>query len=103
MSSRPFFSIAIPSKNRPDRLQQAARSVLDQTFDDLELIVCDNSDDAEAAATAAAVHALGDPRVVYVRTNGRLSMPDNWERAVGEARGAYVGILTDRSVFAPRG
>jgi len=101
MSGRPFFSIAIPSKNRPDRLQQAARSVLEQTFSDVEVIVCDNSDEAEAAATAAAVTALNDSRLVYVRTNGRLSMPDNWERAVADARGQYVGILTDRSVFQP--
>ena len=26
-------------------------------------------------------------------------MPDNWERAIADARGEYVGILTDRSVF----
>ena len=29
----------------------------------------------------------------------QLSMPDNWERAIADARGEYVGILTDRSVF----
>jgi hypothetical protein len=101
MSARPFFSIAIPSKNRPDRLRQAVRSVLEQTFADFELIVCDNSDEAEAPAAAAAVRSFDDSRIVYVRTNGRLSMPDNWERAVSAARGAYVGILTDRSVFMP--
>jgi len=99
--STPFFSIAIPSKNRPDRLEQAVRSVLDQTVQDFEIIVGDNSDEREAEATAAVVRAIGDPRIVYVRTSGRLSMPDNWEQAVAHARGAYVGILTDRSVFMP--
>ena len=101
MSGRPFFSVAIPSKNRPAQVQQAVRSVLEQTDQDFEIVVCDNSDEAEAAATADAVRRFGDARIVYVRTNGRLSMPDNWERAVAEARGAFVGILTDRSVFLP--
>jgi glycosyltransferase involved in cell wall biosynthesis len=101
MSARPFFTVAVPSKNRPEQLRLAARSVLAQTFPDLELIVCDNSDEAEAAATEAVVRELSDPRVVYVRTSGRLSMPDNWERAVADARGEYVGILTDRSVYYP--
>ncbi len=97
--NRPFFTVAIPTKNRPDRVGNAARSVLEQTFEGFEVIVCDNSDEAEAEATAAIVDELGDPRVRYVRTSGRLSMPDNWERAIEEARGEYVGILTDRSVF----
>jgi hypothetical protein len=101
VSARPFFSVAIPSKNRPAQVRQAVRSVLEQTCQDFEIVVCDNSDEAEAAATAEAVRRFGDPRLVYVRTNGQLSMPDNWERAVGEARGEFVGILTDRSVFLP--
>jgi len=101
MSSRPLFSVAIPSKNRPLQVRQAVHSVLQQTCQDFEIVVCDNSDDAHAGATAEAVRGFGDARIVYVRTNGQLSMPDNWERAIAEARGEYVGILTDRSVFLP--
>ena len=101
MSRRPFFSVAIPSKNRADRLRQSVRSVLEQTWTDLEVIICDNSDDAEAAGTAAVARQFDDPRVTYVRTSGQLSMPDNWERAIAGARGEYVGILTDRSVYYP--
>jgi len=97
--SRPFFTIAIPSKNRPERVGDAVRSVVEQTFPDLELIVCDNSDEAHAAKAAAVVAAFEDPRVRYIRTSGQLSMPDNWERAIADASGDYVGILTDRSVF----
>jgi hypothetical protein len=99
MTGSPFFTIAIPTKNRVDQLRNAIRSVLEQTYDNLELIVCDNSDEAFAPATAAVVNETSDPRLRYVRTNGRLSMPDNWERAIAEARGDYVGILTDRSVY----
>lgn len=95
----PFFTIAIPTKNRPIQLANAVKSVLDQTFVDLEIIVCDNSDDTESLLTAERVRDFDDPRIRYIRTNGRLSMPDNWERAIADARGEFVGILTDRSVF----
>src|SRR5687768_1182274 len=101
MSRAPFFSIAIPTKNRPVLLEHAIRSVLQQTFTDLEVVVCDNSDPAQAESTAQVVRAFDDPRLRYVRTNGRLSMPDNWEDAMGEVHGDYVGVLTDRSVFHP--
>ncbi|HXH33182.1 MAG TPA: glycosyltransferase family 2 protein [Plantibacter sp.] len=97
--SRPFFSIAIPTKNRPERVRDAVRSLVEQTFGDLEIIVCDNSDEAESAQTAAVVGEFDDPRIRYIRTSGRLSMPDNWEAAIADARGEFVGVLTDRSVF----
>jgi hypothetical protein len=97
--STPFFSIVIPTKNRPERVDDAVRSVVDQTFGDLEVIVCDNSDPGASEQTAAVVERFADPRVHYVRTSGTLSMPDNWDHAIAGARGEYVGILTDRSVF----
>ncbi|HLG55061.1 MAG TPA: glycosyltransferase family 2 protein [Vicinamibacterales bacterium] len=97
--SRPFFTIAIPTKNRVDRLRNAVRGVLEQTFTDFEVIICDNSDDAISPATAAIAVETEDPRVRYVRTSGTLSMPDNWERSIADARGEYVTILTDRSVY----
>lgn len=98
----PYFSIAIPTKNRPEALHDSIKGVLDQTFDDLEVVVCDNSDSAEAAGTADVAAAFDDPRIRYVRTSGDLSMPDNWEHAVAATRGEYAGVLTDRSVLRPR-
>ena len=97
--STPFFSIVIPTKNRPGLLADSVQSVVAQTFTDFEIVVCDNSDPAESAETARVIHDFGDPRIRYVRATGQLSMPDNWERAVAKARGEFVGILTDRSVF----
>jgi glycosyltransferase involved in cell wall biosynthesis len=99
MSRTPFFTVAIPTKNRTDQLRNAVRSVLQQTFDDFEVIVCDNSDPGASEAVAAIAAETKDARVRYVRTSGTLSMPDNWEHAVASARGEYVGILTDRSVY----
>ena len=97
--TRPMFTIAIPSKDRSARLADSIRSVLQQTYTDLEVIVCDNSGESGVAATSAVVRSFDDPRLQYVRTNGNLPMPDNWERALRDARGEYVGVLTDRSVL----
>ncbi len=99
--TNPTFSIAIPTKNRPEALQDALASVVAQSFGDLEVIVCDNSDPADAQRTADTASAFDDARIRYVRTSGDLSMPDNWEHAVSAVRGGYVGVLTDRSVLRP--
>ena len=40
--SAPLFTILIPTFNRRDLVVHAINSVLKQTFDDFEIIVCDN-------------------------------------------------------------
>lgn len=99
----PFFTVLIPTMNRPKLLETAVASVLWQTFGDFELIVSDNSN-AEAPAGQNRVtvekHA-NDPRVRYLRPATWMNMPDHWEFASRHASGRYVLILTDRFVMRP--
>lgn len=94
-----FFSIVIPTRNRPDMAVTAARSVLRQDFTDLEVIISDNSRADVAEKLEPAVATLADPRVRYVRPPAELSMGDHWDFALREARGEFVGYLTDRMAF----
>lgn len=77
----------------------AIRSALRQDFTDLEVVVSDNSGPELAAKLEATVRELADPRVRYVRPPGELAMGEHWDFALGEARGDYVGFLTDRMAF----
>ena len=96
----PYFSIVIPTRNRPNLVPTAVQSVLEQDFGDLELIISDNSDPERAAETRAVLAgALDDPRVRYLRPPRTLSMVDHWEWAVRQASGEFTGVLTDRSAY----
>lgn len=64
MTGQPQISIILPTHNRADVLGRAVRSVLAQTFDQLELIVVD---DASTDATAELVAGFDDPRIRYLR------------------------------------
>lgn len=93
----PFFSIVIPTRNRGDLLRYALRSALDQTFDDYEIVVCDNcSDDS----TCQVVKELADRKIRYFRTDKVLSMTDNWEFAINQASGEWITILEDDDVIS---
>ena len=59
----PRFSVVIPTLNRAGVLANAMRSVLAQTYADLELIIVD---DGSTDDTAAAVKAFADERVRYL-------------------------------------
>jgi glycosyltransferase involved in cell wall biosynthesis len=60
----PRVSVILPTRNRATILPRAVRSVLTQTFQDLELIVVD---DSSSDGTEGVIHAIPDPRIAYVR------------------------------------
>jgi glycosyltransferase involved in cell wall biosynthesis len=94
---KPFFSIIIPTKNRPEFLRDAIKSVVLQDFDDYELIVSDNFNDERTKNVVE--EFKGNSRLHYRRTVRELCHPDHWEFAAKGARGAYILLLTDRSFF----
>jgi glycosyltransferase involved in cell wall biosynthesis len=93
--TRPFFSIIIPTKNRSFVVGYAIRSVLNQSFANYEIMLVDNDD---TDATRQVVDGFTDCRIHYFRT-GNLSMPDNWEFGVSQARGEYLMILEDKQAL----
>jgi glycosyltransferase involved in cell wall biosynthesis len=97
--NRPVFSIIIPTRERAETLLFAMQSVLCQEGDDIELVVSDN---LSGPATAQIALGFNDPRVVYVRTDRRLSMCDNWDFAFTHARGSYIAFLGDDDGLMPR-
>nr|VFJ59985.1 MAG: Glycosyl transferase family 2 [Candidatus Kentron sp. DK] len=96
----PFFSVVIPTRNRPELVKHAIDSVLAQDFRDYEVVVSDNSDDAMAQPTRIHVEeVLQHPQVRYIRPLQVLSMSDHWEWAMRQTHGEFSGVLTDRMLF----
>jgi glycosyltransferase involved in cell wall biosynthesis len=89
---QPLFSIVIPTFNRSDIVPFAIRSILAQTFEDFEIVVCDN---ASTDDTPRAIAGFTDTRLRYVRTPHHLVIADNWEFARSHARGTLVLMLGD--------
>lgn len=88
---RPHVSICIPAYEEPALLARALHSVFKQSFADYEVIVTDDS--VSFAVEAAISQWLSDPRMKYIRNDGRLGSPENWNRAVEHARGDLIKVL----------
>jgi glycosyltransferase involved in cell wall biosynthesis len=95
----PAVSVIIPTFNRADLLPKAVRSVLAQTYQDLEIVVID---DASADCTTAAVHRLDDPRIRYVRHERNRGIAAARNTGVANATGRYVAFLDDDDEWLPR-
>jgi glycosyltransferase involved in cell wall biosynthesis len=89
---KPLFSIVIPTYNRQELVSYAIESVIHQTFDDFEIIVCDNF---STDNTAMVVDQFKDSRIKYIRTPHHFVIADNWEFARKQASGKLVIMLSD--------
>src|SRR5262245_10918139 len=92
----PFFSIVIPTFNRSNLFPYAVQSILKQTFEDFEIIICDNCSLDETSRVA---RQFTDPRVKYVQTPRHFVIADNWEFARSHATGKLIMMLSDDDVL----
>ena len=72
----PFFSIIMPTYNQANFIKAAIQSVLDQTFEDWELIIVNNYSSDE---TIKVISNFGDDRikVINFRNNGIIAASRN--------------------------
>lgn len=87
----PFFTVIIPTKNRKDLLSIAIESVLNQSFEDFELLVVDDhsSDDSKSI-----IESINDKRIRYLLNNG-VERSAARNTGIEAAIGNYICFLDD--------
>ena len=87
-------SVIIPTKNRPELLRRALRSVLMQTYTDFEVIIVDDSDN-NLSRNKIPDSLLSDPRVKYEKVQGLNAKVKSCNYGILRARGDYLAFLDD--------
>jgi glycosyltransferase involved in cell wall biosynthesis len=98
---RPFWSVVIPTYNRPHYLTKTLKSVLaqDPGSDHMEIIVSDNCSTVGNAQDI--VRELAGKRVTFVRHQPALSGLDHHNFVLQRARGIWVHLLHDDDMVMP--
>lgn len=100
MNKTPRLSIGLPVFNGERHLAAALGSLLDQSFADFELIVCDNAS-TDATAEICEAFAAADARIRYQRQPRNLGAAANYNRCVALARGEYFKWAAHDDVCLP--
>ena len=96
---QPLVSIVIAAyRSRRDHLSAALTSALGQTWEAIEVIVCDDSPDD---ALRAFVDGFHDPRLRYRHNCPPLGVARNHWLAFAEAQGEYLAVLNHDDWLAP--
>lgn len=97
-AATPLVSVVIPTHNRPKLLAEAISSVLANGYDNIEVVISDNSADAVARSV---VEGFKDNRLCYVRGPVGASPFANWQTASVHATGDYIFKLDDDDRIMP--
>ena len=93
----PYFSIIVPVYNRADFIKSLIQSVLDQFFENFELIIVN---DGSSDNTEEQVKTFSDPRIRYLTIeNSERGAARN--RGADIARGSYFNFFDSDDVLYP--
>ena len=94
----PVVSVVIPTYNQADYLREAIDSVLQQSFNDYEIIIVNNF---STDHTQDIVESFNDPRITFVnlKNNGIIAASRN--KGIELSKGKYVAFLDSDEYWYP--
>jgi glycosyltransferase involved in cell wall biosynthesis len=95
----PTVSVIIPSYNRAHLLGRSIRSVLGQTYRDLELIVVD---DGSADNTEEVVRSLDDPRIVFLKHPKNRGASAARNTGIKASKGKFIAFQDSDDEWFPQ-
>ncbi|WP_172917223.1 glycosyltransferase family 2 protein [Capnocytophaga canis] len=85
-------SILIPVYNRENLIEETIKCALNQTYENIEIIVVDNKS-TDGTWELLQQLAQGDKRLKIFHNEKNIGPVRNWKRCIDEATGEYVKIL----------
>lgn len=98
-NAKPLISVVIPTYNRPELLKMAIKTVLDQTYKNLEILVID---DASNVNNQKIIDYFDDSRIIFFKNKTRKG--GGYSRNVGikNANGRFIAFLDDDDEWMPK-
>ena len=93
------FSVLLPTRNGEKYLKTCIQSILDQSYDDMELIVFDN---ANTDGSGLIIESFSnDDRMKHYKSQTVVSVTENWNNALNKSSGDYVLMIGDDDYLLP--
>ena len=94
------ISVVMPTYNTPvPFLKEAVDSILDQTFQDFELIIID---DGSTDASCQYLEQLIDPRIRIIRNEANIGITKSLNIGLRAAKGKYIARMDSDDVSFPK-
>jgi cellulose synthase/poly-beta-1,6-N-acetylglucosamine synthase-like glycosyltransferase len=94
----PLISVCIPTFNGSKTIRSTVQSVLDQTYENYEVII---GDDASSDETLQILDDFNDPRISIHKFSKANSAAENWNRAIELCRGEFIKMMGQDDIIYP--
>ncbi|MGA9187253.1 MAG: glycosyltransferase [Methanosarcina sp.] len=94
----PLVSICIPVYNSERTIVSTLQSILNQTYQNLEIIIVDN---ASTDNTLDLVGKLTDPRIIIYKNSVNIGAEKNFSKCIELATGDYIAIFHSDDLYKP--
>ena len=96
IKEKPIVTVVLPTYCHQRYVGAAIKSVLNQTLDQLELIIID---DYSPDDTWQIVKQFDDPRIIRYRHNKNCGSHQTINEGITESRGRYIAIINSDDIF----
>ncbi|MEH7180547.1 glycosyltransferase family 2 protein [Neobacillus vireti] len=86
----PLVSVIMPVYNGESYLKDAINSILNQSFQDLELLIID---DCSSDRSVDIINSYDDPRVKHLGNKENMGQSKSRNLAISKARGRYIALM----------
>lgn len=93
---KPLVSICIPAYQQTHYLKMCIDSVLKQTYENVEVIITDDSKDDSVRKL---IESYNNSQLQYFHNTPSLGNPLNWNSAMERAKGKYIKIMHHDDYF----
>ncbi len=91
-------SVIIPTFNRGNLIEKSIKSVLNQTYQNFEVIVVD---DGSTDNTSNVIEKINDDRIKYIKLNNNKGASNARNIGIKKARGKYISFQDSDDLFYP--
>ena len=96
-SNQPLVSVCIPSYNNAEYISETIDCILNQTYKNVELVICD---DYSKDNTVEVIKSYTDPRVKLFINEKNLGMSGNWNNCLNHCTGEFIKLICADDMLA---
>ena len=96
----PRVSICIPTYNGRQHLKDCLASVRAQSFQDFEVLICDDQS-SDGTLDFARELAQGDKRFRFISNASRFGLVGNWNNCIAVSRGDWIKFVFQDDIITP--
>ena len=100
-SDAPLVSVVVPTYNRAQMLREGLQTIVEQTYDNIEIIVVDDGSRDETVHVLQSFRARYPGHRIRVIHNACRGIPTALNDGIRAAEGEYVALFEDANRFSP--